>query len=60
MAQYQKRRKIAEPVPTLDEYFRAVQALANLVRKRLNGQRVTRGQMREALEEFERVEYGAF
>ena len=54
-----RRTKIAEPTPTVDEYFRAAHALANLVRRRLNGQRVTRGQMRAALEEFDRVDYGA-
>ena len=53
------RRKVKPPEPTLDDYFTRATALAKLVRKRLDGHKVTRGEMRKVLEAFEAVDYGA-
>ncbi len=46
--------------PTLDEYLKAAQRLATLVRRALdNPKSVNTGAMRRALEAFERVDYKA-
>jgi hypothetical protein len=43
--------------PSVEEWFTAADALAALMRRKLSGENVTRGEARKVVEEYERVRH---
>lgn len=53
------QRSAIDRIPTFEEYFDAHDRLRRLVRRAVNKEGVTRGELRKALEAAERVDTGA-